>query len=89
MDIWPFNIRKKTEETKNTPFIADVYIRNELNMLRVEEVANLAICLAKEPNWNYGVKIPEGNFISKSHYERLPENLKKFFDKTTMTFERL
>ena len=91
MDFWPFNIRKKNESCLKLlePIVMEVYVRNELNILRVEDAVNLTIALAKGPNWHNGVKIPDGNFISTSHFERLPENLKKFFDKTTMPFERI
>ena len=85
MGIWPFNRQKEI-----LPEFLDieVYVRNELNILRVEEAVNIAIALSKGPNCHYGIEIPDGNFISSTHFLRLPENLKKFFDKETIQFKR-
>jgi hypothetical protein len=82
MGIWPFNRQKK----KKPEFLEiDVYFRNyEWNILRMDIAMDIAIIINQSPVHSWGIELPPGSWIAPSQYNRLPDTLKRYFEKTTL-----
>lgn len=81
MEIWPF---KRKKPPKPDFYEVDIYVRDpDYELLRLENVMNIAIALSQAPVYSYGIELPTGTWIAPSQYGRLPEHLKRYFKKTT------